>query len=398
MVLIATTAALAVVGCSAQSSTPAPATASAPVRTSVDDALLEAAAANDVVTARRLISQGADVNHVNDRQESAYLIATSEVGDDVTLLDLTIANGADIQAKDSFNGTGLIRASERGFPRIVARLLDAGVEVNHVNNLGWTALHEAIILGDGTPPYVRVVQQLIDSGADVRLRSRSDGVTPREHANRAGFTEISDILRRAERGMNPDQRLLDAARTGSAIAVEAALDAGANIEARDGHQRTALLRAAAADNVEVARLLVARGAHVNALDYQHDTPFLVTGVTGSVEMLNALLPGRPDTRIKNRYGGVAVIPASERGHVDYVKAVLENTDIDVNHVNDLGWTALLEAVILGDGGRAHQQIVQILLNHGADPSIADSDGVTALRHAQERGFTEIADILRDRAF
>jgi ankyrin repeat protein len=61
------------------------------------------------------------------------------------------------------------------------------------------------------------------------------------------------------------------------------------------------------------------------------------------------------------------------------------TGIDVNHVNDLGWTALLEAVILGDGGERHQQIVGILLDAGADRSIADRDGVTAFEHARHKG-------------
>jgi ankyrin repeat protein len=371
---------------------------SAPTASSTDqshnEALLDAAATNDVAAVRKLIDGGADVNYTGGGSESAYLLATSEVGDDPALLDATIAAGADIQAKDGFNGTGLIRAAERGYPQIIDRLLKAGVEVNHVNNLGWTALHEAIILGDGSTAYVRVVQLLVDGGADVSLPSSTDGVSPIEHARRRGFTEIEDILRRADRGMTADQRLLDAARTGSVVAAEAALASGAAIEARDGHQRTALLRAAAADNVDVARLLVARGADVNALDYQHDTPFLVTGVTGSVAMLDALRPGRPDTRIVNRFGGVSVIPASERGHVDYVRAVLDTTDIDVNHVNDLGWTALLEAVILGDGGPTHQEIVRILLAHSADPSIADHDGVTALQHARQRGFEEIAALLR----
>ena len=101
-------------------------------------------------------------------------------------------------------------------------------------------------------------------------------------------------------------------------------------------------------------------------------------------MLEALLPADPDLTIVNRFGGVSVIPASERGHVDYVRRVV-TTGIDVNHVNRLGWTALLEAVILGNGGEAHQEIVRILLAAGADPSIADKDGVTALEHARARG-------------
>ena len=82
-------------------------------------------------------------------------------------------------------------------------------------------------------------------------------------------------------------------------------------------------------------------------------------------MLEELLPAHPDLTIRNRYGGISVIPASERGHVDYVRRVVQ-TGIDVNHVNDLGWTALLEAVILGDGSERYQEIVRILLAAGAD--------------------------------
>lgn len=134
------------------------------------------------------------------------------------------------------------------------------------------------------------------------------------------------------------------------------------------------------------------GADPDARDNRQDTPWLVTGVTGSVAMLEALLPARPDLTLRNRYGGVSVIPASERGHVDYVRRVVQ-TGIDVNHVNDLGWTALLEAVILGDGGPRHQEIVRILLEAGADAGIADKDGVTALEHARAKGQDAIVRIL-----
>ena len=369
--------------------TPAP-----PPRSEPAPELLVAAAAGDVEGVRRALAAGADLQQRDASEQTAFLIATSEVGDDPRLLDLLLASGADVRDKDSFNGTGLIRAAERGFPRIVARLLDAGIEVDHVNRLGWTALHEAIILGTGSDRYVRTVRHLVDAGADVMLPSQNDGVRPIEHAERRGFTRIAALLREAAQGMTPNRRLLQAAHRGSVAAAEAALADGAEIEARDARGRTPLLRAVAVDRVAVARLLVDRGADVNAVDDQSDTPFLVTGVTGSVPMLEALLPGRPDTRLTNRFGGVAVIPAAERGHVDYVRAVLAATDIDVNHVNRLGWTALLEAVILGDGGLRHQRIVDILLDSGADRTIADNDGVTALEHADRMGFDEIAARLR----
>jgi len=358
-------------------------------------ALVLAAYGNHVAVARALVEAGADVNHKDRTEQSAYLISTSEVGDDPRLLDLLLASGARVQAKDSFNGTGLIRAAERGFPTIVGRLLDAGIQVDHVNELGWTALHEAIILGRGTEPHVRVVRQLISAGADVELPSQRDRVRPVEHAQRRGFAEIETLLRKAARDVTPNSRLVRAAGDGSVAAVESALADGADLEARDGRGRTALPLAVTDDHVDIARLLVSRGADVNAVDDQRDTPFLVTGVTGSVEMLDALLPGRPDTALTNRYGGVSVIPAAERGHAPYVRAVLENTDIDVNHVNDLGWTALLEAVILGDGGRRHQEVVRILLANGADPAVADREGVTALQHARDRGFTELVALLSD---
>lgn len=75
-----------------------------------------------------------------------------------------------------------------------------------------------------------------------------------------------------------------------------------------------------------------------------------------------------------------------------MRRVVQVEGVEVDHVNNLGWTALLEAVILGDGGANHQEIVQILLDAGADPERPDGDGVTALQHAQQRGYEEIAEI------
>ena len=159
----------------------------------IDERLLAAAYQNDVEAARGLVADGADVNHKDDTQQSAYLIATSEVGDDPRLLELTLGAGADVNAKDSFNGTGLIRAAERGYPRIVERLLEAGVDVDHVNELGWTALLEAVILGEGGRPHQRTVRLLVDGGADVDVPDES-GATALEHARREGYAEIERIL------------------------------------------------------------------------------------------------------------------------------------------------------------------------------------------------------------
>lgn len=191
---------------------------------------------------------------------------------------------------------------------------------------------------------------------------------------------------------SPDAQLLMAAVPGDVDGVSRALAAGAALESRDMRGRSALLLAVADDHLAVAQLLVACGADPNALDDRNDTPWLATGVSGSVAMLEALLPAGPDMTLRNRYGGISVIPASERGHVEYVRRAVR-TGIDVDHVNDLGWTALLEAVILGDGSPPYQEIVGILLAAGADPLLADRQGVTALQHARALGHHSLAALL-----
>ena len=154
-------------------------------------ALVAAAYGNHLESARALVAAGADVNAEDRTEQSAFLIATSE--NYLELLDLTLAAGADVNAKDSYNGTGLIRAAERGHAEVVRRLLATPIEVDHVNRLGWTALLEAIILGDGGPGHTRTVRLLVDAGADVNLPD-GDGVTPLAHARQRGQEEIAGIL------------------------------------------------------------------------------------------------------------------------------------------------------------------------------------------------------------
>jgi ankyrin repeat protein len=235
----------------------------------LNTALIDAAWRNDVRRASRLIARGADVNAKDESVQSAYLIATSE--GHLELLRLTLRHGADVSSKDSFNGTGLIRAADRGHADIAGRLVQADVEVDHVNNLGWTALHEAIILGDGSPRYLDTVRVLVAAGADVRLASRRDGVTPLQHAAGRGHDQIANLLRATLAADRPalrvaNRRLLEAAESGDATAAVLALRAGADPEVRDDRGRTPLLLAVAGDRHTVTRLLVRLGADTDALD------------------------------------------------------------------------------------------------------------------------------------
>lgn len=377
--------------------TPAPAQApSTAEQARLDERLRTAAWKDDVRAARELVRRGADVDAKDDTDQSAYLVAASEGYLD--LLDLTLDAGATVDDKDGWNGTALIRAAERGHALVVGRLLQAGIDRDHVNRIGYQAVHEAVWLGEDTSGYVDTLRVLVAGGVDLETRSRTEGLTPLQMARERRYPTLEGVLVKATdddrdvSAADADRVLLEAAASGDADRAARALRAGADLETRDDRERTPLLLAVTGDHVDIARVLVALGADPDALDDRHDTPWLVTGVTGSVAMLEALLPADPDLTVRNRYGGVSVIPASERGHADYVERVV-TTGIDVDHVNDLGWTALLEAVILGDGGPAHQRIVRTLLAAGADPDLADRDGVTALQHARSKGYTEIVRIL-----
>ena len=159
-------------------------------------ALVRAAYGNHVDAATLLVRAGADVGLQDDTQQSAYLIATSEVGDDPRLLDLTLGAGADIDAKDSYNGTGLIRAAERAHVTIVERLLKAGIDRDHVNRLGYTALHEAVVFGEGGPADQATVSALVAGGVALDIPD-GDGTTALAHAERRGQREVASILRAA---------------------------------------------------------------------------------------------------------------------------------------------------------------------------------------------------------
>jgi uncharacterized protein len=81
----------------------------------------------------------------------------------------------------------------------------------------------------------------------------------------------------------------------------------------------------------------------------------------------------------------AFLIATSDGYVDLLRLTIQ-AGADVH-------PALLEAIILGDGGPRHTEVVRLLVDAGAGVKIADSGGVTPLAHARARGFTAIAGIL-----
>lgn len=189
-----------------------------------------------------------------------------------------------------------------------------------------------------------------------------------------------------------DAALIRAAAGGELAAVNRLLKEGASVRAKDDRGRSALNAAAYENRVEVVRRLLAAGADVNAADQVPSAPLMTASVRGYVEVVRLVLAAGADVRAINQFGGTALIPACHYGHVEVVRELLK-TKIDVNHVNNLGWTALLETIILSDGGAKHQEIMQLLIAHGANVKIADREGVSPLAHARRRGYGEMVKLL-----
>jgi ankyrin repeat protein len=144
---------------------------------------------------RALVAGGGDINaQENDRYD---VITIAAVKDDVRMVRLAVELGGNAKAITSrYDGTALIAAAHLGHHGVVDALIAAGAPLNHVNNLGWTALMEAIVLGNGDAKHIATVRALVEAGCDVNLADRN-GTTPLQHARRRGYVEMARILENA---------------------------------------------------------------------------------------------------------------------------------------------------------------------------------------------------------
>jgi ankyrin repeat protein len=196
----------------------------------------------------------------------------------------------------------------------------------------------------------------------------------------------------SEQARKEGLKLIIAAEKGDIESVKSLLKEDVYIHAQDKEGRCALVAAAYKNHLEIVDLLINAGADVNMKDDTIQSAYLIPSLEGYTELLKKMLKAGGDIHSTDSDNGTGLIRASDRGHVEIIKELLK-TDIRVNHVNRMGWTALHEAIICGDGGKRHTEIARLLVDAGADVNLADKDGVTPLGHAKKRGYTDIIKIL-----
>jgi ankyrin repeat protein len=184
-----------------------------------------------------------------------------------------------------------------------------------------------------------------------------------------------------------------AAVSGSVVEIDRLVKQGAALNARDGNGRTPIMVAAFRQDNAAVRALIEAGADVNALDNQSYDVVTIAAVLNDLDTLRVALAGGGNARaITSPYSGTALIAAAHLGHAE-VCDMLIKARAPLDHVNNLGWTALIEAIVLGDGGARHQATVEVLIKGGANLNLADSNGKSPLALAREKGYAQIAQML-----
>jgi ankyrin repeat protein len=189
--------------------------------------------------------------------------------------------------------------------------------------------------------------------------------------------------------------LLAAAARGDAQEIKRLAAKGEKPDVRDGYGRTPLHVAAYGRHHDAMRALVAAGAALNALERDRYDIVTIASVADDVPTLKVALElGCSAKNITSRYDGTALIAAAHLGHAEVVRMLIA-AGAPLDHVNNLGWTALIESIVLGDGGQRHTDTLKALLIAGASTKIADRQGRTPLDLARGRGYKEMTALLEE---
>ena len=184
-----------------------------------------------------------------------------------------------------------------------------------------------------------------------------------------------------------------AALRGDVAEIERLAAARVPVDARDGYDRTPLHVAAYAGQRAAMRALADAGADPNALERDRYDIVTIAAVADDVATLRTALDlGSRATNVTSRYDGTALIAAAHLGHDEAVRTLIR-AGAPLDHVNNLGWTALIESIVLGDGRARHTACLKALVDAGANVNLADRSGRTPLALARDRGFAEMVALL-----
>ncbi|CAG0902819.1 unnamed protein product, partial [Cyprideis torosa] len=373
--------------------------------------------------ARLLVNAGADVNARTANGKTPFLIAAQS--NHVEILRLLAHSGADISLADANDWTPLHFATDRGHTSSVACLLEMGAPVEAEDKDKWRPLHLACgkvphfdcarllvnagadvnaRTADGRTPFLiaaesnqeEILRLLAHSGADISLADDDRWTLLHLAADRGHTSSVACLLvmgapvEAAEKKWKARPLHL-ACVSGHSPCVDLLLRAGADINARTRAGQTPLHLCSGRGHRAVVLLLLGRGAEVDCRDEVGKTPLVWACKEGHVSVARDLVANGADVNAKDRGGGTPLIWASEGGHVETVEFLVREAKADLEgRENIFGWTALSLAAMEG-----HTHVMEILLAAGAEVDARDSNGLTPLQWACKEGALEGVRLLID---
>ena len=344
----------------------------------------------DPAVCQVLIDAGADIEAKNDKGRSPLLMAC-ELGK-LDAVKMLVKASADVCATDNQGATCLMLAAYFGHTETVRYLVGLPVvEVNHEQNVGETALHFAVPEG-----HRDVVEVLIDAGADIEANN-GKGRSPLLMACVLGKLDTVKMLVEAGAAVcatddQGDTCLTLAAYFGHTDIVRYLVglpDVDVNYHGRNND--TALHSAVDDGHRDVVELLIDAGADIEAQDSTGETPLHYACENGKLAILKMLLKAGADVCATDNRGTTCLMRAVHHGHTETVRYLVGLPDVDVNAAKICSYTSLHSAVIRNNG--SHPEVVQMLIDAGADMEAKNENGCSSLLVACKVGKLDAVKLL-----
>lgn len=363
-----------------------------------------------------LLNRGAEINQVDKSGQSPLLLSVrqhmSEAGGVVAhaeVVKLLLDRGANVQAKDERGDTALVVTAGvwRGSIEIAKLLLNKGINVNAQNKKGATALMVAV-----ARPWPELVNLLLTHGADINLKD-AEGETALDAAVSNGQSQIAKLLhaRGARSKTNYkseaeliratiNRALLGAASRNNVNELKEHVAAGADLGVRDNRGMTALMLAIenSYGRIEAVKFLIEKGIDLNAVDTNGNSALMIAVDRNNDEAVTLLLEQKVSVYLFNKERRTALHIAAAGLHERIVEALLNTTPqvsassagvdvrgIEVNGLDVNGRTPLMLAA--DNESFVPDEVMQLLLNKGAQINLRDLRGDTALMIAARAGST-----------
>jgi len=314
--------------------------------------LAAAAHKDDLDAVKELLPVTTDVN-AWDEYTNTNALAYAIENDDREMVKVLLSAGANVNSPNKSGRTPLMYLGEGATTELIDDLLAAGANVHDRDGAGSSVLANVIV---GTP--VAVVKQLIKAGARLDTLD-DDGNTVLMRAAGNDDPLVVPLLLTAgvdvaAKNTDGDSALTIAARSGKSQNLKALLDAGSRFNLPEDELTNLFLQAAINDDPSVVRLMLEAGANANAKDD-----------SGTTALMSAALSGKPETL-----------------------KILIAAGADLNTVDDRGVSALMRV--------SEVENARALLDAGADMSLRNKEGKTALALAIENNENEIIKLLKSR--